>query len=110
MADQAKWLEGTFRGEGCGTYPTIPPFEYVEEVSTVLYRSTTLEDYREAFHIFACKSFPALFRWSSQAKILLTDVAPPRLECKPLAYYYNLALLLSHPNVIRCTGKDTCTL
>ena len=32
MAEQAKWLEGTFRGEGCGTYPTIKPFEYVEEV------------------------------------------------------------------------------
>jgi hypothetical protein len=29
---QLSWLIGKWKGEGCGTYPTIKPFEYVEEV------------------------------------------------------------------------------
>mmetsp|Transcript_46559 Transcript_46559/g.113381 ORF Transcript_46559/g.113381 Transcript_46559/m.113381 type:complete len:163 (-) Transcript_46559:317-805(-) len=33
MAQHCAWLEGTFRGEGCGCFPTVTPFEYVEEVS-----------------------------------------------------------------------------
>uniref|UniRef100_A0A7S1GWS9 THAP4-like heme-binding domain-containing protein n=1 Tax=Hemiselmis andersenii TaxID=464988 RepID=A0A7S1GWS9_HEMAN len=34
MADQLQWIAGTFKGDGCGTYPTIKtPFEYEEEVS-----------------------------------------------------------------------------
>lgn len=29
---KVSWLLGKWRGEGCGTYPTIPPFTYGEEV------------------------------------------------------------------------------